>query len=235
MSASANCRCHVFFGLRSADSFWELLSASERAKAGRFRFLADRRRYVLGRAGARRVLGEELGVRPKALRFGEGRYGKPSVVVGGRRVEFNVAHSGEVVLVAVAKRAVGVDVEHVDPDRDLETLASACLTRREASLWRRMEPSRRAAGLYRLWVRKEALAKAAGRGLSAGLSSLDVRSSGRAAARCPLADHRGKRRTYHVRDLRVPSGYAAALALAGAEPRVARVAEENPGFRLPRP
>ena len=63
------------------------------------------------------VLARYTGVDPGSLILELTPQGKP--VLPGSRLRFNLAHSGEVALVAVARdRDVGVDVERVRPDAD---------------------------------------------------------------------------------------------------------------------
>ncbi|MDQ1701145.1 MAG: 4-phosphopantetheinyl transferase, partial [Frankiaceae bacterium] len=78
----------------------ELLTEAERARAARFRFARDSGRYISGRAALRRVLGERLGTAPGAVEISYGEYGKP--YVPGVSTQFNVSHSDDVALIAVA-------------------------------------------------------------------------------------------------------------------------------------
>jgi 4'-phosphopantetheinyl transferase len=92
-------------------------------------------------------------------------HGKP--VLPGSRLRFNLAHSGEVALVAVARdRDVGVDVERVREDADRWALVDHALTARERRQLQRVPPADRAHAFLSMWTRKEALLKAAGVGLA---------------------------------------------------------------------
>ena len=91
--------------------------------------------------------------------------GKPGLP--GSRLRFNLAHSGEVALVAVTRdRDVGVDVERVRPDADRWALVDHALTARERHQLQRIAPTERAHAFLSMWARKEALLKAAGVGLA---------------------------------------------------------------------
>ena len=96
--------------------------------------------------------------------------GKPWVPGGPH---LNLSHSGELALLATcADTEVGVDLERIRPLRHL-----AGLTRRMCSPgerdWLGEQPDPEVA-LLRLWVRKEAVAKAQGGGLVTALSGIDV-------------------------------------------------------------
>src|SRR5690242_12664065 len=56
-----------------------VLSDSERQRASRFAFERDRRRFILGRARLRRLLGSRLGVRPDVVELECGAHGKPAL------------------------------------------------------------------------------------------------------------------------------------------------------------
>jgi hypothetical protein len=93
-----------------------LLAPDERARADRFRFERDRRRFTVARGVLRTLLGRYLGTDPRGVAFRYESHGKP--VLGEpfaeRGIRFNVSHSGEMALYAFARgRELGVDVEEV--------------------------------------------------------------------------------------------------------------------------
>ena len=127
-------------------------------------------------------------------------HGKPYVI--GRACAFNVAHSGALALVAVARGGeLGVDVEHHRLLREAATIARRFFTAGEAA---EVEAGVRAgdlAAFYRVWCRKEAWVKARGGGLRLPLDTVDVR---------------GEVPGWWIADLDVGAGYSAAIARAGA-------------------
>lgn len=149
----------------TAESF----SAEEQDRAGRLRFEPDRSAFLASRAALRLILGRYLGRNPAAVRFACGSPGKPSIIEGGD-LSFSLSRSRPQAVVAVTRgRAVGVDVERIRPDVDIEALARHFLSPTEAEALRAVpEPGRRAAFFAR-WTRKEAMIKATGAGLGDGL------------------------------------------------------------------
>lgn len=112
------------------------------------------------------------------------------------RVDFNVSHAGELVLVAVARgRRVGVDVEQVSHRRDVLAIADGALGPDAALELRRIAIEHRAARFTCWWVRIEALCKATGAGLTV-----------------PVAPPPPG---FAVRDIAVHAGYRAAVAFDG--------------------
>src|SRR2546421_12655378 len=85
-----------------------LLSPDEIAKADRFAFPELRARSAAARGQLREILGAALERDPASLRFDYGPRGKPDL--SGAPLRFNVSHSGELALVALALREIGVDV-----------------------------------------------------------------------------------------------------------------------------
>jgi phosphopantetheinyl transferase len=98
--------------------------------------------------------------------------GKP--YVSGHEVEIGVSHAQAVTVVAVSRRAVGIDVEHLRPLPGLDALAGASLGQAEARALDRLPEEERVACFYRFWVRKEALLKARGCGLAMDPRAVDT-------------------------------------------------------------
>src|SRR4051794_17387532 len=78
------------------------LSADEWIRSSRFHFVVDRERYIATRAVVRRILGDYLGENPVDLQFTRGSQGKPALVEGGALLRFNLSHSDDLLLLAVA-------------------------------------------------------------------------------------------------------------------------------------
>ncbi|MBA3259576.1 MAG: 4'-phosphopantetheinyl transferase superfamily protein [Gemmatimonadales bacterium] len=132
-------------------------------------------------------------------------------------VRFNLAHSGDLALVAVARgREVGVDVERVPPARTIEEVGPLVFCARERERIEQLRPNRRGPAFARLWTRKEAYLKGDGRGLLLPLNTIDV--SGRDAAPRLLDESGGEWRMsprWRIHSLRVATGYAGAVAVDG--------------------
>jgi 4'-phosphopantetheinyl transferase len=186
----------------------EVLSASERAAAARFRFPRDRTRATGSRAGLRRLLGGYLGVPPESLAFAVGAEGKPCLADEGA-VSFNLSHSGMYAAAVVSRgREVGIDLEQIRPDAPGREIATRFFSGEERA-WLDATPG--AEAFFRLWTAKEAVLKAMGIGLSTGLRRLSVRPGEDAPP-------------WNLRELDLAPGYAAAVAFDGppAEPQILR-------------
>lgn len=130
----------------------------------------DRRRCLARRLVLRRVLGDVLDMDPAGLEFAAGESGKP--VLSGRcanaGIEFNVSHSDNLLLVGVSNGGpIGVDIEVCRDGLDVMDIAETHFSRAEVRRLRQVPRCRCVEAFYRLWTRREALAKADGRGVAA--------------------------------------------------------------------
>lgn len=203
------------------ESRWQpLLSAEERGRAARFRFDGDRRRFTAARGLLRMLLGAYLKAAPATLSFRYSEKGKPAL--DGPHSEtglaFNVSHSGAVALFGVTRgREIGVDVEQMSRESDLEAIARRFFSVHEQAQLAAVAPEQRREAFFRCWSRKEAYIKARGEGLSLPLSQFDV-SIGLGDGNALLATRPDpeEAQRWFLRDVPVEAGYAAAVAAFGA-------------------
>ena len=190
-----------------------VLSADERERARRFRRDEDRRRFVVCRATLRALVGSCLASPPAELRFRYGEHGKPALD-GDAGLEFNVSHSGDVALVAIAlDRRIGVDVER-HRSVDIDDLAARFFSDDERRGIVGSEGAEKLARFYACWTRKEAYLKATGRGLSLPLDRFSV-SIVEPAAVVRDADDPDAAIRWQLATLAAGAGYSAAVAIEG--------------------
>ncbi len=200
------------------------LSSEERKRADRFFKEADRKRFVLGRAMVRHLCAAHLGVTPGVVKLEQTSNGKPYLAypteVAERRFEFNVAHSGDCVLIAWSLgQPMGIDVEALDRDPPVlvNDVATAAFSDAERMVLNAAAPDQIAATFYRTWVRKEAVLKAEGCGIGGRLQSFSV--ARRHEARTEWVDqlqYPDSGRIWKMVDLAPAPGHLAALALPEA-------------------
>ena len=129
-------------------------------------------RAVLGTVPAgltlRGVLAIYLGEAAEEIELTRGEHGKPRLAAAPPSLTFNLSHSGDLALVALARdREVGVDVERVKPERDLVAVAERALAPEAAAAVREAAEPVRARLFYELWTQHEARLKCFGVGLAA--------------------------------------------------------------------
>ena len=176
-------------GAREAEAL-EWLDGDERNRWSRFQHAPARRHFVLCRAALRATLCEHLRCGNEQLSFRAAEGGKPHALVDGMPlpVAFNVTHSGEHGLIALAPAGrVGVDAEDYVPHRKLDELAEAVFGPNERADVSATSGGDRVRLFFRLWTLKEAVTKAVGTGLSLDVSRFEIPEPVRAgAARCVL-------------------------------------------------
>ena len=143
----------------------DVLDDSERARAAAFLSQRDRQQYTVAHGALRILAARELQVTPSALRWDPGRYGKPELAAPWSGLSTSLSHSADLVAVAIAVgRAVGVDIQHLVPRLDVVAMSARFYPPAEAAyVATGRDASARADRFTRLWSRKEAVVKAAGR------------------------------------------------------------------------
>lgn len=197
------------------------LAAEERARAGRFVFERDRERFVAARGLLRQILAAYRGAPPEALRFRYSAKGKPALEDAGAGLEFNLAHSHGLALYAVAwRRPVGVDVERVREDIDVEGIAGRFFSPKEAAALRAIPQAERVRAFFRCWTRKEALLKAWGEGLPFGLNRFSVSLAAREARILETPFTPSESGRWWLYPLEPAPEFVGALAVRGSAARV---------------
>jgi len=194
------------------------LTTDEQERAARFRFPEQQDRFIVGRGLLRELLGAYLDRPAPALRFGQGAQGKPTLAGpdAGAGLHFNLSHSGERALYAVAHRELGVDLECVERTVSHAAVAERVCSLREWAAFQALSAEELHEAFFACWTRKEAIAKAMGSGLASGLRALEVcfPEDGTPDGRVTLRD--GQEREWTVLNLLLERGWSGALAAAGA-------------------
>jgi 4'-phosphopantetheinyl transferase len=190
---------------RGADG--AALSADEQARAARLLMPDARRRFVASRARLREILAQITGIDAAALTFGTGEHGKPYLSGVDDAPQFNLAHSGDLALVAVSDRPVGVDLEQVRPLANMAQMADMSFTDEERAVLWSLDEAARTAAFFRLWTRKEAVMKAHGAGFRLA-KTFSVPLAQTDAASVTL-----EQKAFSMRDLDIPDNFAAAVAV----------------------
>ena len=199
------------------------LSAAERERAARYRFPADRRRFIVARGLLRTLLGAYLGSAPREVRLNTGVHGKPYVDLAdaGWPLHFNGSHSGDWFVAAIARQPVGVDIELVPARGVSQQIPDLILSPDERSAFAVVPEALRHELLYTLWTRKEAVLKALGVGLREPMRSVSVSVGREAPPRVTgFANGRDDPAEWLLHDVAPAPGVVGALALRA---RVARV------------
>jgi 4'-phosphopantetheinyl transferase len=199
------------------QSLQQTLDATERDRAARFAFEQHRVSFTFAHGVLRSLLSGYCRQHASQLRFSCGKNGKPALADETNDLRFNLSHSGDVILCAVTRQEeVGVDVECIGTGLASGDIARQFFAGEEVQALFELPPDLQLTGFFRCWTRKEAFIKARGEGLSLALKSFAVSLRPEEQARFLRID--GDQRApaeWTLRDIDVPSGYAAAIAIAG--------------------
>ncbi len=212
---------HVWFcDLEIAEpqiaSYAKLLSADELARAQRFHFNHDKRRFIVARAVLRALLSHYCQLSAKALDFNYAVHGKPSLQVqhNPNDLTFNIAHSHELSVYAFAQHhAIGIDVEYLLRKVDCLALAKRFFAAQEYQQLVALPADQQQRGFFNGWTRKEAFIKALGDGLFFSLDRFVVDlSSDQPAKIISIEGDKQKAQTWSLSAFTPQANYVGALA-----------------------
>jgi len=217
--------CEVWVGRVSetiphADDLASLISDIEEARIDRLLAQPQRDRALASYGLLRVVLSRYLALDPAAIELDRtcgscgDPHGRPRLTIG-EPLSFSVAHSGDLLVFALAQgQAIGVDVEVARPTDSpppTEQLLDLALTPGERRRVEILPPAARWRLFLRYWTHKEAILKSLGTGLSISPRAVTLAP--------PTVDQWGqllppqaRRTAVWVRPLDVGAGHEAALA-----------------------
>ena len=206
----------IHFWLRSISSGSAestLLSPAEAERAERIASAEKRAQFIAGRALARRVLGETLGIEPGGVPIVRADTGRPSLA-GDTRLEFSVSHSGGLVMLGVARGIrFAVDIEKIQRSPSFASLALRSYSQEERDLLAATPEPERRRFFYDIWTCKEAYMKANGRGIFSRMHAVSVDPG---AGRVVRGLDGESAETWRLAKLEVPSTHRASVCWESA-------------------
>ncbi len=175
-----------------------------------------RETFVKGRWLLRNMLSSHTGCRASELVFSTNDYGKP-YLSEINDLHFNVSHSNNCSMIAVASVPLGIDIERIDKSVAYDEVAKTIFSRDEKLLLRNTTADSSIDTFFSIWTKKEAYQKALGTGFSCDTTLIStVCSSGRVKDRT----HPEYSFSWHIYPLPAPANYKAALAVASDKPAI---------------
>lgn len=190
-----------------------ILSTEERERAGCFVFARDASRFRHCRAMLRFGLAWYLHKTPAESRLTTGWRGKPRLAED-LGLFFNVAHSDGLGMLAFATSGeVGIDVESTHREVEGVDIAAIHFTPTEAAMIAAANTVEEQNRMFlRLWTRKEAVLKAAGTGIAAGLDAVDVSQGTGSVVRFGTAPDGVSESWWLIQDINPINGFIGAVA-----------------------
>jgi len=140
------------------------LTAEDLARAAEYRFERERLRCIATRATLRGILCRYVGGTPRGVQLSHDEGSKPTLIEGSdHKIHFNVSHAGRLMICAVARSEVGVDIErcpsNIQREEILRLMFPSVAITEESEKGRDSE-------FVKLWTRTEAILKLDGCGLA---------------------------------------------------------------------
>jgi len=153
---------------------FKLLNPEEQQRAAAFKFEAQRSLYIKAHVFLRKVLSYHTGHPPEAWQFHKNDYGKPFISNAEfRSIQFNLSHTKGMIVCAVSKQCVGIDVEGSRPLNHIKQISQRHFTAKEyEDIFLIQQPEKQLHRFYTYWTLKEAFVKAIGFGLSIPLKKI---------------------------------------------------------------
>ena len=163
--------------LSSLSYDWNaLISTEEHQRANRFHFENDKRSFMIYHACKRLILSHYLHQRPKDIRLSVQEKGKP--FLKDSPLTFNLSHTKEMAVLAIARHVeIGVDIEKIKTSAHYLDIAKRFFHPEEYQQLLNIENTEeQQKTFFILWTAKEAILKATGEGITAGLDSFCVQA-----------------------------------------------------------
>jgi len=144
-----------------------MLDDAERVRASRFLSASKRARFIEAHAQLRRILAAYTAVDPKELVLSHSSEGKPRIAAPEEfsSLHFNLSHSEDLALLAVARLEVGVDIELIRDTVRSCRLARLILGAGESEHLLRLPENEMNLVFHLHWTLREAFCKARGKGI----------------------------------------------------------------------
>lgn len=193
---------------RNLAALRQLLSTDELARAEQLCSIGKRdrqREFISSRGILRLILSRYTGISPEQIEFWYSDRGKPYSIEPANLC-FNLSHAQDLALFVISdNREVGVDIESIDPHREIDRLIARFFLPQEKLSLAQLVGDAKLRAFFQVWTYKEAYAKATGQGLSKCLAQFDTTKILDRSANSP----------WHLLELSVHPEYAASIAVRG--------------------
>jgi 4'-phosphopantetheinyl transferase len=151
------------------------LSVNENRNAKKFSYDIDSFLFTVRHNLLRIILGEYLSCHPSKPKFNSNHYQKPHITHPKTNIQFNIsACSNRFVAVFCQRHSIGIDIELIRKIDDIKQLTSDYFTSNETEWVFSHHELLLETAFFNIWSKKEALAKAIGKGLSIGINHFDM-------------------------------------------------------------
>lgn len=197
-----------------SDQLLQSLSQDEQDRVARLRFDHHRYRAIASRGILRSILARYLNCDPKAVQFQYGIQGKPTLADASSlpTLQFNLSHSHELVVYAIALQPVGIDVEFFREITGCDRLIKRYFSAQEQALFNSLAADAKQQAFFHYWTSKEAMLKAMGLGIS-DLKKIQLNPIGQCTQPYPIAGCCQLATSWHLHSFEPEPNYFASIAI----------------------
>jgi 4'-phosphopantetheinyl transferase len=194
----------------------QVLSPDEQQRAARIGSTLMRNAFIGARASLRFLLGRYLQCSPGSIRFAYESHGKPVLIHDAGLCFSTTRSSGMAAFAFCLHVPVGIDMERIRIIPNMDRVIERMFSPQEKRQLNVLPTDQRQRAFFACWVRKEAYAKATGKGILTRFDAFCV-DTNPAEPRPQIRFDPATAQDWILRDLRLDNEYAAALSYRGAE------------------
>ncbi|WP_259070663.1 4'-phosphopantetheinyl transferase family protein [Mucilaginibacter sp. X4EP1] len=161
-------RINISSNLPNLNYFISLLNPTELERSNKYYQLKDKNRFIVSRGALRYILGRYLRQHPALIDFGLSDNKKP-FIKNNPHLQFNLSHSSDWILIAIADATIGADIEFINDNFKYADVLGGNFSTDEIN---QIVESKSAERFFVFWTRKEAITKATGKGLDENLKMI---------------------------------------------------------------
>lgn len=154
------------------NKLMNFLNDDEYKRTGKYYHDSDARLFVTGRVGTKLLMAYHHNCAVSEVEIHPAENNKPYATCGTAKLkfQFNISHSGNVVIIAICESITGIDIER--EYKNYKSIIESCFSDKEIIAIKKSANS--AFEFTKLWTRKEAILKATGQGLIEDLKEIPV-------------------------------------------------------------
>jgi 4'-phosphopantetheinyl transferase len=154
-------RINISKNLSKLNYFISLLNSSEITRGDKYYQTKDKNRFIISRGALRHVLSLYLNQPAVSITFNTDINKKP-FVENQSDVQFNISHSGDWILIAIANTTIGADVEFINYNFQYIDVLEDNFSMDEI---KQIKENNAIETFFKFWTRKESITKTTGKGL----------------------------------------------------------------------
>ncbi|OOZ83462.1 hypothetical protein BHL35_00225 [Bacillus cereus] len=185
------------------------LSNDEYTYAIQFKNEIRRQNYIICRGITKYIISLYTQTSPSHIEISYTQYRKP--YLKNQNLYFNISHSADLVVVALAKKKIGIDIEKIKVLDNYQKIASHFLNNREKGIFYALDTLQQKHLFFTIWSSKEAVVKALGYGLHFPLQKVNVLQTNEQIVNSILIENS----YYTIHNSSICAGYKSAICKKG--------------------